>query len=91
MVVEPAILQDKPEPFDRVQIRGIRGKIEGFKAMPLQGLLFVPGRIIKDKDIPLSGRDNRCSCLIKEDLEHLRADMGGLYGKELTRSGADQS
>jgi len=47
-------LHNKPYPFYRVEVWRIEWKIDWLEEVPVKALSFVPGGVIKDKNIPFS-------------------------------------
>jgi hypothetical protein len=46
---------DEPYPFYGIEVGRIRRKIEGFEEVPVEALQFVPGGVVEDEDVSLSG------------------------------------
>ncbi|MGA2107669.1 MAG: hypothetical protein ABSH25_08490 [Syntrophorhabdales bacterium] len=69
-IVEPPVLHKEPEPFNGVEVGRIGRKIKRFEVVPLKGFLLVPGGIIENQDISMSGKCETLVCLIQEGLEH---------------------
>ena len=81
-------LHNEPDSFYRIEVGRIWGKIEGLEEMPVEALPFMPGRVIKNQDIPSIVGCNGLCRLIEKCLENIRIAVARLNSEELSCKGA---
>jgi hypothetical protein len=74
-VLEPFAFHDQPQPFDGIEIWGVRWKKKWFKISPADGLTFVPCSVIQDKKVPLALQRDVSFSIIQKGLEYFGIRM----------------
>jgi hypothetical protein len=70
-------LHNQPYSLYGIEVGRIRSKIQRLEEVPIEAFAFVPGGIVKNKDVSFPGRGDRLCRLIEEGLKDIIDINGG--------------